>query len=85
MRENFDLRTAQSPTLCNFWSNNAFTEVVHALRERNKADNAVAVALERIHRDEQQIARCLGKSVRPLDILENPRNRRWTKDGTRSL
>lgn len=44
--------------------------MVPALRERNKADNAVAVALERIHRDEQRIARCLGKPVRQLDILE---------------
>ena len=59
----------------------AFTEVVHALRERNKADNAVAVLLERIHRDEQRIARCLGKPVRQLDILEIG----GTADGTRSL
>ncbi|WP_293127416.1 class I SAM-dependent methyltransferase [Microcoleus sp. bin38.metabat.b11b12b14.051] len=57
-------------TYANFGVINAFREVVHALRERNKADNAVAVALERIHRDEQRIARCLGKPVRELDILE---------------
>ncbi|MDP8935961.1 MAG: hypothetical protein M3N42_17970, partial [Cyanobacteriota bacterium] len=66
----FNVRTAQSPNLANFGVINAFREVVHALRERNKADNAVAVALERIHRDEQRIAQCLGKPVRQLDILE---------------
>jgi hypothetical protein len=31
-------------TYANFEIINAFTEVVHALRERNKANNAVAVA-----------------------------------------
>jgi len=57
-------------TYANFGVVNAFREVVHALRERNEVDKAVAVALERIHRDEQRIARCLGKPIRQLDILE---------------
>ncbi|MCC3526539.1 MAG: class I SAM-dependent methyltransferase [Microcoleus sp. PH2017_22_RUC_O_B] len=57
-------------TYANFGVMNAFREVVHALRERTKTDDAVAVALERIHRDEQRISQALGKPVRQLDILE---------------
>ncbi|MEG4581002.1 hypothetical protein QUA71_15510 [Microcoleus sp. MON1_C5] len=45
-------------------------DILLSLNSRNKAHNTVAVALQRIHRDEQRIARCLGKPLRQLDILE---------------
>jgi hypothetical protein len=40
----FDKFPHNLQTYATFGVINAFTEVVHALRERNKADNAVAVA-----------------------------------------